>query len=341
MEPVRDAQPTPVEGTPPTPEALSPRELAESYLNFTQARVAKELTDAGASLKFNRNYERIPIPPKPSWIETGGLDESDWENERLADEQDEDGREEVIEGLSFKVNQLRDELGDLTYSRVRVGEGDQDLINQLASLEKQRLAKIEEKARIMRERSEGIEAEGGGAVVATIEELLELSDQGKIPYGRNGSGGWQLGSREKQGYSYDREGEHRGYSFVYKWGEGAFGNGASRIKILKSKDGYDITLEDTREGEIKTTKDSYEGEKADVLATRVSFKLDLQGAKIKGQHVSRGKPHKDSWGHITLTGYYEINDERFTPKNFEEFKGRLSTLAQDMKEVAAPKAAVA
>lgn len=152
MEPPKDIPQAPE----PQASEPTPRELADSWLNFREGKLTTEYDHASSSLRFHQGYKPTPIGPKPSWIESGGMDESDWETERLSSAQYEDEQEEIIDELELRIDDLGHDLDELADNKKLVEGGDEQVIKELANLEKERRAKIEEAARRKREEQEAL-----------------------------------------------------------------------------------------------------------------------------------------------------------------------------------------
>lgn len=183
MEPPKDIPQGP-ESQVPEP---TPRELASSWLDYRGGKLRTEYDHATSSLSFHRGYKPTPIGSKPSWIEPGGMDEADWETERLSSAQYKDEQEEIIDELELRIDDLGHDLDELEDNKKLVEGGDEQVIKELAGLEKERRAKIEEAARKKREEQEALTRTSNAEIVPNPDNVQAILRWIKL------KGGWGSG----------------------------------------------------------------------------------------------------------------------------------------------------
>ena len=127
----------------PEIKEATPKELAESWLNFRKGQTWKDIAFTEQSIEFNRSYK--PPLPSASSEGPGSTDYSDYEVSALEAEQWEYEREEVIDDLEVRQDRLHDELDGIYAQAKKVAEGDTELIEEFAIKEKERRMEIEEK----------------------------------------------------------------------------------------------------------------------------------------------------------------------------------------------------
>jgi hypothetical protein len=199
----------------PTDEKLSPEKLANDYLNLRESQVEVSLKEAVESEEWNRNYTPKAPGPRPSYIESGSLDASDWDIAQGEYDQWEEQQKSDLESLEDRKGELYSELSEIRILRDGVLEGDKEIINKLATKEKERLAEIEEKRRkediaqaIFKEKEEGKVLEGVPYLLNRLHELDQKSRLGEIPENKTGPNGWKQHRyyeiNSKQLYSKDK-----------------------------------------------------------------------------------------------------------------------------------------
>jgi len=129
--------------TQPETKEATPKELAESWLNFRKGQVWRDVASTEQSITFNRTYEpSLPSAPREG---PGSMDYSDYEVSALEAEQWEYERGEVIDDLEGNRDRLLDELEGIYTQAKKVAEGNARLIEEFAIKEKERRAEMEEK----------------------------------------------------------------------------------------------------------------------------------------------------------------------------------------------------
>lgn len=180
----------------------TPAELANSWLDYRNAEVRKELAQTNDSIKFTRTYQP-EAPIRPSYVEPGSMDASDWNVAELEYAQWDDEREEELERLDDKVDGLHDQLSAISDHRQAVAEGtNKTLIATLAAKEIERREKIaeverqaEERRRIEEELSKGREVEGAVELEKELVTVASVSRGGTVKQYQRGPAGWQVGWR--------------------------------------------------------------------------------------------------------------------------------------------------
>src|SRR3989344_7081614 len=140
---------TPIEtGIAPAPveQQPAPLELANSWLDFRTSEVIRTIEKTQGSIEFNSTYEP-KAPLRPSHIEPGGMDASDWNVAELEYDQWEYERDDELERLNDRMDSLCDELSTIGGHRQQVAEGDAGLIQTFSQKEAVRRAEIAEEER--------------------------------------------------------------------------------------------------------------------------------------------------------------------------------------------------
>jgi len=135
-EPVEQPQPTPVE-------------LAKSWLDFRKTEVSKDIENSEHSLKHTKTFQPTRPGPHPG-PEAGGMDIEDWRVADIEYRNWPEEREEAIDYLEDKLDRLERERDDIWSDGVSIDDGDEELVEKFAALERER----REKLRVRKERSE-------------------------------------------------------------------------------------------------------------------------------------------------------------------------------------------
>jgi hypothetical protein len=177
----------------------TPSELANSWLSYRASEVNKEMDRTEQSLKFEKSYQMESPGARPSNIEPGSMDASDWDSAEAEYNQSPDEQVKTINHLGDELQRLEGELGTITIYRGRVKEGDAELIEELSGYEKERREKLEkEKQETERmekdyvERKAGKEMNGVPETEAVLKKLISLVETGSIPEDKPGKNGWEL-----------------------------------------------------------------------------------------------------------------------------------------------------
>lgn len=203
----------------------TPFELADSWLSYRATVVQKEIDETQASRSFTENYEMKPLGPRPSWVEPGGLDASDWDIAEGEYNQWPEEKEEELDYLDGELRRLEGEYATIRNYRGRIGEGDTILIEELAGYEKERREKlekrkqeIEEMERIYAEKKAGKEMDGVLETESVLRKLIDLVQSGSVPEDKPGNNGWEL-ARKWNNNMHDYIKNHFQIEFRLKFAE--------------------------------------------------------------------------------------------------------------------------
>lgn len=184
----------------PRETRLTPADLARSYLGHKGAEIIREIAAAENSRRFHETYNPKSPGAKPSWIEPGGMDESDWENEVGASSQYDDERDEFVSYWEKEIKRLQNEKGKLNVDFSKVSKGDPALIEIYSRLEKERREKIEAEAKRKEELEKRAEEErderemdGASEIYDGLLDIFNMSNQLKKSKAPKG---WYIGTKE-------------------------------------------------------------------------------------------------------------------------------------------------
>lgn len=123
-----------LESAPPPAEdwrSWDPEKLATSYLDFNIGALTKLAQSAESSQSFHEKYQPSHAA-RPGNLEPGGMDAHDYDVAALADEQDEDSRDDDIERSAREAEDLWNQVGEYQYEKrvivekIPVDEDDSD-----------------------------------------------------------------------------------------------------------------------------------------------------------------------------------------------------------------------
>lgn len=130
---------------------MNNEELALSFVEFNIKGIREKIKSTETSLKFYENYKSsIPTVSRPSYVEAGSMDESDWNIAEMEDEQFENEREDMVENFKSEIEDLRDEFHNWDEDKDIIKDGGQDadqMIKAHSASEKLRREKLEEKSK--------------------------------------------------------------------------------------------------------------------------------------------------------------------------------------------------
>lgn len=175
----------------------TPLELANSWLDFRESAVQKEIAANETSRHHTENYKMKHPGARPSWIESGGMDESDYEMELAEYNQWPDEQEDTLNYLDNKFRKLDSELITIDEYRDRLEDNDLPLIEELAEKEKGRREKIEIKQKRAEEfervrtlKREGTEMNGVSEAESVLQKIIKLGSE--TAENEKGKSGWEL-----------------------------------------------------------------------------------------------------------------------------------------------------
>lgn len=198
-------------------EPRSDLELANSWLKRETEETSKRLRGAESSERFYTTYKPKPPGPRPSWVESGSMDASDWDMEEAEYHQWPEEQEEMLGHLRDEVEVLMDTSSYLLEYRSRVEAGDPHTIAELAARERARLATLEKEKKRRIEWQQGVKLEGVEEVSVQLQKLEQMKPD---PKGTNLPEGWRW-----QYSSAD------GMRFVYRSGQGPSGGFVTSIAV--------------------------------------------------------------------------------------------------------------
>lgn len=129
---------------------MSDEELALSFVDFNLKTIKSKMSSSESSLNFYENYKSPPTASRPSYIEAGSMDASDWDVAEMEDEQFENDRDGIIENLKDEIEDLRDEFHNWDEDKEIIAKGDEDAMQMIkahSALERTRREKLEESSK--------------------------------------------------------------------------------------------------------------------------------------------------------------------------------------------------
>jgi len=279
----------------------------------------------------------------PSWMEPGGMDWSDWKTERGAQVQYLYERDDEIERLGYKLEDLDYELDSIYGDRKIIDRGeDSDLLAEFASLEIERRAKLEEQRRkkeeaklLKQERETVIEFEGANELTLQLKEITSLIREKKIPINKDLPMGWRVA-----GYYHPNEGKKMGvlrspeiFAFHYQQSKGLndeYVHEYVDVRLdLNDDEKYSIRVNDFRQAVEDPTANERNKRRKD---KHIELKLGKDG---RAYYHAVGESTEDrTWGYRMWED--RITNERFTQNHFDYAKGIVNSLAADLKTVVPP-----
>jgi len=189
----------------------TPQELANGWLSHRETEVQKELDEIKFSRKLTLSHDSRHSASRPSYVEAGSTDASDWDLVEGEEAQWPEERDEKLEYLSGEQQRLDDELTTIEDYRERVEDGDLSLITELSEKEKIRLEELQ-KQREKREKMEQVFAEkrAGKEMVGTqetgavLQKLVDLVKSNDIPENKPSENGWELARNFGDVHIYDK-----------------------------------------------------------------------------------------------------------------------------------------
>jgi len=163
------------------------------------------------SRKFEENYEMKPRHFRPSFIEPGSIDASDWDIAGGEFNQQEEEKEEKLNYLDGEIERFNEELNTIHRYKYHIDNGDRKLIKELAGYEQERREKIEKQRqevekmkKIFAEKKAGKEMDGVQETELVIQKLIDLVHSGGITENKPGENGWELERKWNKRYDYNK-----------------------------------------------------------------------------------------------------------------------------------------
>ena len=307
----------PVQTSSSAEQQPTPLELANGWLDFRNLEVNRKIGQTQRSINFNTTYEpKAPI--RPSYIERGSTDASDWNVAEHEYNQWEHDRDDELERLNDKVDSLYDELSTIDGYRQQVAEGDASSIQTFSEKEATRRAKIAEeerktteKKRLQEERAAGKEMDGVTEVESQLRQVTNTVRDKRVETYQKGQNGWQVGwhnlkdkYNSRDLFDYDKDG-HKVQVRVYS-DEG---------------DGFSVQIDDFRNPEQPEKPTKYPTDYGD------SMWFTIKEDKV--YHWGKGKMERSyQWGYPDYRRLH--SDQPFEQADFDRAHNLLNELTTDI-----------
>lgn len=313
-EPVNDVGISSVEQQPTS------LDLANSWLDYRITEVHHKIDRTKSSIHFTSTYEP-KISARPSYVEPGSMDASDWNVAEGEYNQWPQEQEEELEHLNSRMDDLEDELGTISGYREQVVQGDTALVKIFSEKEAARRAEIAEKERVMAERKrleeekvQGKEMEGVVEVEAQLRQVIELAQAKQLPQYKKGEKEWQFGwhNLKDQWNSRDLFDFDRGDHEV--------------MMRIRSDEGEGISV---HIDDFRNPQPSPEGQKYKYPAD-VGESMQFTVKEGKVYQWSKGQTERSwRWGYPEYQG--KSSETSFEQTDFNHTREFLGELASDMK----------
>ncbi|MCL4359747.1 hypothetical protein M1555_00630 [Patescibacteria group bacterium] len=309
---------------PARTKELTPLALARGWLNFRAAEVRKELRSAEGSRQFVSTYKSEPVI-RPSNVEVGSMDDSDWTVAELEHEQWPEEQEAQLEQLDERLDELYDQQSTIADHRKRINKGDTDLINQFAQLEKDRLKKLEDARKLEEALKQGFVFEGVEEVVTNLDHITNVVGNDQVGADSALANGWRLVQhypREVLRYSSTGEpyGENPEQFQLYYTPDPEAGDRNVFMRMYVRDTEYELVIEDFRD---RQNADSIYG-KATKATKGTCLSLSIENGRIFRPWT--GTVIEDArWGYPET--HHVEGSYNFTQEHFDQVKTLIASLA--------------
>lgn len=311
-------EPTPIE------EKISSEKLANDYLSFRDSQIKENLQKVKESDDWTRNYSPKSPGPRPSYVEPGSMDASDWDLAQGEYDQLEEQREGDLNDNEIRKQELYSEMDEIGILREQVLYGDKRIIDELANKERERLADIEDKKRkeemrqaIFEKKKEGVVLEGVHYLLNQLNNLDEKNRLGEIPNNKTGPNGWVL---ERYWNDINRH--------VYSKDKGLF-----EVDISTKPVGGSVKV---RIDSFSNPLQEYEDGKSRSMDTGSRVEFSLKGDRVHNWYngfIERTY----NWGYPETESKQNPEEDNFDQTDLNLAGGVLEELISDMNSISVEK----